>query len=729
MPIFPANLKHLFNDAKDYLNKSDYHQTVELLEQCIEADEENVNYYWYLGLAYLLQGQEEKAQTTWLLVMSQGNDEEVVQWTQELLTILEVEALRQENIENLKLSWLIRGHIREIEPNLINNLLHLIDLEIKLQYYEPEHLENWQIVDFLKNNVSETIDSELFLKILPDILETPACINLDLLYAYLKYVTDSDALISILQTVALKIAEQYRHYNYAVELTTVSLILKPNDLDLLDKIYRFNVVAKNYPEVFKLAEKYLRNATTAPLKIIGYYKIIYAHVIGGGWLEINEVLPLYTASLQTIITSEPESIEEIILMVGNSMPSLLMYLEDNPLLYRQIQNQFSKIFNDFTNNEISYAKDRKKINFIFPRKLKIGYIAHTFRRHSVGWLSRWLIHYHDREQFEIVIYCIGRLEDDITQFWFKQKVDLFHSFPEIPEKIVGQIQQDEIDILVDLDSLSKEVTCKVLALKPAPIQVTWLGYDSSGLPTVDYFVADRYILPDNAQDYYQEMIWRLPQTYLAVDGFEVAVPSLKREDLGISSDSIIYMNMQSSHKQHPDTIRLQLQILQAVPNSYLLIKPEGDHKILQNLFEEMAKEYQIDWHRIRFLERAASEEVHRANLTIADVILDTYPYNGATTTLEALWLEIPLVTKVGQQCAARNSYTFMINAGLTEGIAWTDEEYINWGIRLGKDENLRKQISWKLRKSKKTAPVWNAKQFTQDMEIAYQQMWLKYLES
>ena len=89
---------------------------------------------------------------------------------------------------------------------------------------------------------------------------------------------------------------------------------------------------------------------------------------------------------------------------------------------------------------------------------------------------------------------------------------------------------------------------------------------------------------------------------------------------------------------------------------------------------------------------------------------------------------IPLVTKVGKQFAARNSYTFMINAGLTEGIAWTDEEYTNWGIRLGTDEPLRQHISWKLRESKKKAPVWNAKKFTQEMEIAYQQMWLKYLE-
>ena len=113
---------------------------------------------------------------------------------------------------------------------------------------------------------------------------------------------------------------------------------------------------------------------------------------------------------------------------------------------------------------------------------------------------------------------------------------------------------------------------------------------------------------------------------------------------------------------------------------------------------------------------------------IADVVLDTYPYNGATTTLETLWMAIPMVTKVGQQFASRNSYTMMVNAGLTEGIAWSDEEYLDWGIRLGRDENLRKQISWKLRQSRRTAPLWNAKQFTRDMENAYRQMWQIYIE-
>jgi predicted O-linked N-acetylglucosamine transferase (SPINDLY family) len=268
-----------------------------------------------------------------------------------------------------------------------------------------------------------------------------------------------------------------------------------------------------------------------------------------------------------------------------------------------------------------------------------------------------------------------------------------------------------------------------MAKRAAPIQVTWLGLDAAGIPNIDYFIADPYVLPDNAQDYYAEKIWRLPQTYLAIDGFEANVPTLRRTDLNIPDDAIIFLNVQAGLKLHPDIVRLQLKIIKSVPNSYLLVKSNAQKTILENLFTNLAREEGVEIDRLRFLGRTLTPYEHRANLAIADVILDTYPYNGATTTLECLWMGIPIITKVGEQFAARNSYTFMINAGISEGIAWNDEEYVEWGIKLGKDESLRQEISWKLTESRKTAPIWHTKQFTQEMENAYQQMWQIYLQN
>ena len=130
----------------------------------------------------------------------------------------------------------------------------------------------------------------------------------------------------------------------------------------------------------------------------------------------------------------------------------------------------------------------------------------------------------------------------------------------------------------------------------------------------------------------------------------------------------------------------------------------------------------IEYDRLRFLDTVKSEETHRANLNLADIVLDTYPYTGATTTLEALWLGIPVVTLVGQQFSARSSYTALMNLGITIGVAWTVEEYVEWGICLGKNDRLRQQLSSQLQDRQKNAPLWQAKTFTQDLELAYQSM-------
>jgi predicted O-linked N-acetylglucosamine transferase (SPINDLY family) len=268
-----------------------------------------------------------------------------------------------------------------------------------------------------------------------------------------------------------------------------------------------------------------------------------------------------------------------------------------------------------------------------------------------------------------------------------------------------------------------------MALKPAPVQVTWLGWDASGIPEVDYYIADSYVLPGNAQEYYSEKIWRLPTTYVAVDGFEVYVPTVSRQSLNIPENSIVYLTTQKGYKRHPETIKLQLEIIKNVSNSYLLIKGFSEQDAVKKYFESIATELGISTERLRFLAPDPCEEVHRANFLIADIVLDTFPYNGATTTLETLWMEIPLVTLVGQQFSARNSYTMLKNVGVEEGIAWTSEEYVQWGVRLGTDVTLRQNVVWKLRQSKKNAPLWNAKAFTKQMEDAYQQMWNIYMAS
>jgi predicted O-linked N-acetylglucosamine transferase (SPINDLY family) len=265
-----------------------------------------------------------------------------------------------------------------------------------------------------------------------------------------------------------------------------------------------------------------------------------------------------------------------------------------------------------------------------------------------------------------------------------------------------------------------------MCYKPAPVAITWLGWDTSGCPEIDYFIADPYVLPVDAEEYYRTKIWRLPQTYIAIDGFEIEVPTKRRSDYNLPDDAIIYLCAQKSYKHHPDILRLQMQIIKQVPNSYLLVQLRANPESLMRIYQELTDEVGISIDQLRFIEPDPDEMTHRANLQLADVVLDTYPYNGATTTLETLWMGVPMVTKVGEAFVARNSYAFMQNVGVTEGIAYTDTDYVDWGVRLGNDLILRQQVMGKLIQSRKTSPLWNARNFTLAMEQAYQEMWAIY---
>ncbi len=411
------------------------------------------------------------------------------------------------------------------------------------------------------------------------------------------------------------------------------------------------------------------------------------------------------------------------------MGAFLLYFEDNPRTNRPIRNQFAAVCQASFRQQAAQQGKQYHSSFVpldtaVSKPLKIGYLSEGLRQHSIGWLIRWLLQHHDRHHFDVHLYSLMPSDDWIQNSLRSSYGDRFHDLPPTTVDIADRIYADQIDILVELDSLTCLSGCGTLALKPTPIQVNWLGYDAAGIPGVDYFIADPYVLPEDAQSYYTEKIWRLPNTYIAVEGFEVHTPSLRRDQLGIPGDAIVYLSSQSGLKRNPHNIRLQMQILQAVPNSYFLIKSWRAALVqLEEFFGQFADEVGLSRDRLRFLPGVPSEFTHRANLSLADIVLDTYPYNGATTTLEALWTGLPIVTRVGEQFAARNSYTLMINAGVTEGIAWSDDEYIEWGIRLGKDTSLRQEIIYKLRRSRHTSPLWNVSTFTRDLEKAYQQMW------
>jgi len=719
---------NLQKQARRLLNESKYSEVTSLYEQAIATEPDVIFHYLHLGLAYLLQGYEEEAQATWMLAIAEGTPEEVEEWTRELVQILETEAQRQTDLANFQAGWSIRQHLRQIAPSFINNLLHLIQLSIDLGNFNTELLTEWQAVIILQQSALEHVDSALMLQVLKKLLEFPTKETLAFAEACILYQSDDlGTFINTLMLIAIELAHQKDRPDFAANIAELCFKLKPEHLETSRHLSYFYSRAGLHQQAIETAKHFFDNCLTTPWQVQGSYLVLRSLITAGAWLEAEPVVQRHKFLVSDLVQKPPETIEPGFASHLFTANFLLPYLQDQPQENRWLQNQVAQLFQrSFQSANSALVGLPWSNNWKAARPLKIGYIAHTLRDHSVGWLSRWLFQYYDHESFQTNLYLIYQNLEDHR--WFRERVDFVYNFGHEPQAIATKIKEDRIDILVDLDSLTLDLTCQVMALKPAPVQVTWLGWDASGIPAIDYYIADPYVLPENAQDYYSETIWRLPHTYVAVDGFEVGVPTLRREQLEIPADAVIYLSAQQGFKRHPDTVRLQMQILKQVPNSYFLVKGVADEAAIQQFFTQVTESEGVDPSRLRFLPRDPNELVHRANLSFADVVLDTYPYNGATTTLETLWMGVPLVTRVGQQFAARNSYTFMMNVGVTEGIAWTDEEYVEWGVKLGKDPMLRQQISWKLRQSKQTSPLWNAQQFTREMEKAYKQMWQRYVE-
>ncbi len=726
--------------ARDCLIQGDYTQAATLYEQAITTEPDVKSHYWHLGLVLLLQGKEAEAQTTWLLGMLEGEPEQVELWNVELIEVLEEEARRREALAEDSVAWAIRQQIREICQTDINNLLRWLGLIIKLDRCTEEELT--EVVEILQSKELQAVDFDLLMQVLRSVLEYaplhPSALKfVEACLAHVHNEAQTYTFLNILMPVAIDVGYFKRQPTIATGFIELGLRLSQNNPELLNQLACFYQNADQHKKGIETAKLYYSLQEKLSDKIYAIKTLLRGLMTAGGyWEEACSVFQQQESLLESLLEEQPLNLDAY--RVSRVLNSYFFapYFHDNPRQNRQIQNQVAQLCQA---NEQIYAKEsieqyrtghlqRKPLVGATVKPLKIGYLSHCLRSHSVGWLARWIFQYHNRDKFQFYAYFINSPSTyDPLQEWYVQQVHKAHLSTN-SNAIVEQIYQDEIDILIDLDSITLDAGSGVLKLKPAPIQATWLGWDASGLPTVDYFIADPYVLPEYAQEHYTEKIWRLPQTYIAVDGFEVGVPTLRRDQLDIESDAVVYLSAQKGYKRHLDTVRLQMKIIKEVPNSYFLIKGTSDIEAVKASFTGIAEEEGVDSDRLRFLPSTPTEAIHRANLGIADVVLDTYPYNGATTTLETLWMCIPLVTRVGEQFAARNSYTMMMNAGITEGIAWSDEEYIEWGVRLGKDAALRQQISWRLRQSRQTAPLWNAQQFTREMEKAYEQMWVRYLE-
>jgi predicted O-linked N-acetylglucosamine transferase (SPINDLY family) len=358
------------------------------------------------------------------------------------------------------------------------------------------------------------------------------------------------------------------------------------------------------------------------------------------------------------------------------------------------------------------------------RRLRIGYLSQDWRGHSVAFFMEPLLSAHDRKNYEIVVYDDVTAPDQITlhlaghvDYW-NRVVGLDH------EKLAGRIREDRIDVLVDLAGHTGNNRLLTLARKPAPVQVTYLGYpNTTGLTAVDYRITDAIADPPGVTDrYYTERLVRLPRLFLS---FRPPGGSPDVTDRPSDSDGRIrFAAFNAPWKLHPGVIEAWCRVLRAVPGSRLLMKGSGlGDRATRQRFLDLFESFGVSADRVEVVAWTPTYAAHMGLYNRCDIALDTFPYNGTTTTCEALWMGVPVVTFEGAVHAGRVGATLLRSVGLQGLVAEDVEGYVRAAARLATDRSELDRIRRGLRERMRMSPLMDANGLARAVEGAYRRMW------
>ncbi len=392
--------------------------------------------------------------------------------------------------------------------------------------------------------------------------------------------------------------------------------------------------------------------------------------------------------------------------------------------------------NNWVNNR--YAEliaHGNQFNFSYPttrKKIRIGYLSADFRLHPLAFLVSELIELHDRTQFEIIAFSYGVNDKTTARVRLEKAFDQFHDVRHLSEtEAAKKIHACNIDILVDLTGFTQTSRSGIAALRPAPININWLGFPGTmgGIneqPLFDYILTDSFISPPDSAKHYTEQLALLPHCYQPNDRKRPIGKMLSREACQLPNNAFVFCCFNQTFKITPDIFAIWIRLLKAVPNSILWLL-DCNTWARQNLINEAVAQG-IACERLIFAPRTAIAD-HLSRHTHADLFLDTLPYNAHTTCSDALWMGVPVLTCAGDTFASRVAGSLLNAADLAELITYTLRDYENKALYLAKNPAILVAMNEKLLATKLTSALFDTTRFARSLEDIYQTIWKRYLNN
>lgn len=360
------------------------------------------------------------------------------------------------------------------------------------------------------------------------------------------------------------------------------------------------------------------------------------------------------------------------------------------------------------------------------QKIKVAYFSADFHNHATAYLMADLFATHDRQNFEIIAFSFGPVQDDEMARVVRERFDQFYAVNHLSDIEIAKLAVSlEIDIAVDLKGYTRGARPMIFAYKPAPVIVSYLGYPGTlGAEYFDYIIADQTLIPPQHQQYYSEKIAYMPDTYQVNAQREVLPPAvMSRNQHGLPDKAFVFASFNNNFKITPDVFEIWMRLLNKTPNSILWLF-EANPSATKHL-SAYAEKVGVEKERLVFAKKVSQAE-HLNRYHYADLVLDTFYYNAHTTTSDALWVGCPVITCIGQTFPSRVAASLLKAHGMPELITESPQAYEALALKLAQQPEQLQSLRAKILTHKTTHPLFDIKKYTEHLEQLYFQMHQRY---
>lgn len=426
------------------------------------------------------------------------------------------------------------------------------------------------------------------------------------------------------------------------------------------------------------------------------------------WVHIRQKLcewPVYSNSLGIPMKD---------MLVGTSALAMLS-ASDDPALQLITAKRYveEKVLKD-----VSYLSSRQSYSH---ERLRIGYLSSDFCSHAVSILTAELYGLHDRSKFEVFGFCWSNEDGSPLRARVIGGMDHHIKIGTLGDQDAAKlIRSHEIDILIDLHGLTLGTRHNILSYRPAPVQITWLGFPGpTALPEIDYVLCDLFVFPPELEPFFTEKPLRLPNVFQVNDRQRLIGPCLTKESCGLPEDVFVFCCFNNTYKITPEVFGAWMRILKRVPNSILWLVADND-TVRKNLYQQ-AKKHGIARDRLRFAERVLPAD-YLARFQVADLFLDTFPFGGGTTASDALWAGLPFLTYTGRTFASRMAGSLLNAVDLPELITYNLHDYEDRAVELAEHPEQIAEMKQQLVDNRMSCALFDTPRFVRDLEVVLLQV-------